>query len=58
MIRVLVVDDDRAVGMAIKMVLEVAGFEVIHALDCMSGLAELDKSSGGKTVWRQLEPVT
>jgi len=44
MTRVLVVDDDRAVGMAIKMVLEVAGFEVIHALDCMSGLAEIDKS--------------
>jgi len=44
MTRVLVIDDDKAVGTAIKMVLEVAGFEVIHALDCTSGLAAIEKT--------------
>jgi len=41
MTRVLVVDDDKSVGAAIKTVLEIAGFEVVHALDCMSGIAAI-----------------
>lgn len=44
MTRVLVVDDDRAVGTTIRTVLEVAGFEVVHVLDCMSGLAAMEKA--------------
>ncbi len=41
MTHILVVDDDRSVGTAIKTVLEVSGFEVTHVLDGMSGIAEL-----------------
>jgi CheY-like chemotaxis protein len=44
MTRVLVVDDDRAVGTVIRTVLEVAGFEVVHVLDGVSGLAAIEKS--------------
>jgi CheY-like chemotaxis protein len=44
MIRVLVVDDDKSVGMAIKTVLETAGYEVAYAADCMSGLAAAQES--------------
>jgi DNA-binding response OmpR family regulator len=42
MTRVLIVDDDRSVGAAITTVLEVGGFEAVHVLDCMSGLAAME----------------
>ena len=45
MTRVLVVDDDKAVGTVIKTVLEVSGFEVVHVLDCMSGLRQIEKAA-------------
>jgi CheY-like chemotaxis protein len=44
MIRVLVVDDDKSVGVAIKTVLETAGYEVAYAADCMSGLQTAQES--------------
>jgi DNA-binding response OmpR family regulator len=44
MTRVLVVDDDRSVGAAIKAVLEVGGFEAVHVLDCTSGLAAIEQA--------------
>jgi CheY-like chemotaxis protein len=44
MIRVLVVDDDKSVGVAIRTVLETAGYEVAYAPDCMSGLASVQES--------------
>jgi DNA-binding response OmpR family regulator len=40
MARILVVDDDKSVGAAIKMVLEVSGFEVTHVVDGASGIEE------------------
>jgi DNA-binding response OmpR family regulator len=41
MTRILVVDDDKSVGTAIKTVLEAAGFDVVHSIDCMSGVAQI-----------------
>src|SRR5437016_10881647 len=41
MTHILVVDDDRSVGSAIKVVLEHEGVDVVLALDCMSGLAAM-----------------
>jgi CheY-like chemotaxis protein len=47
MTRILVVDDDKSVGFAIKTVLETAGYEVAYAPDCMSGIAAIKEAEYG-----------